>query len=344
MQVFNFFGSIFGYVLWAFYFLVRNYGVAILLFTILIKAVLFPLSVKQQRSMAASGKIAEKQKILAEKYKNDKAKYQEEVQKLYAQEGTSPGSGCLITLIPFPIMMGLYYTVISPLSNALHIASDSIQRAVLFLEKMPGISASFSSRFPEMEILRNFDTLEPLFRQHNVFNDAEMDTIGDFSHSFNFLGLNLLDTPSTSGFVSMMWLIPLFCLLLNIGTQVYMMFTNDSMKNQQGCMKVTMLLMPLLTAVLAFTMPGAIGFYWICNGLAMFGQTVLMNYFFSRDHMTANVEARRIARRVMEEARVKVIPVSQRKVFADPSPQAGGAKGSGQAKQGSGKSNKKKKR
>ena len=58
MDIFNAFGSILGYILWAFYFVVRNYGVAILLFTILVKLVLFPLSVKQQRSMAASGKIA----------------------------------------------------------------------------------------------------------------------------------------------------------------------------------------------------------------------------------------------------------------------------------------------
>lgn len=342
MQIFNFLGSIFGYVLWAFYFVVRNYGVAILLFTILVKAALFPLSIKQQRSMAASGKLAEKQKILAERYKNNKQKYQEEVQKLYAQEGASPGSGCLVTLIPFPIMMGLYYTVINPLSNAVHIASESINRATLFLAQMPGISSSFSTRFTEMEIMRNFDSLAPFFRQYNVFSEAEMQTIGDFSHSCNFLGLNLLDTPSSLGFFSVMLIIPVVCLLLNIGTQVYMMFTNDAMKNQQGCMKFTMLALPLFTAFLAYTMPGAIGFYWVCNALTMFGQTILINYCFSRDHMTANAEARRIARREQEEGLVKIIPLERRKVLAEP-PQQGGNKASpGKAQKGPG--GKKKKR
>ncbi len=327
-SIFNYFGNILGYVLGFLYMIVRNYGVAILLFTIVFKAALFPLSIKQQRSMASSGKIAEKQKILAEKYKNDREKYREEVQKLYAQEGTSSGSGCLITLIPFPIMMGLYYTVINPLSNAMHIASESIAHATNFLATIPGVSSTFSSRFMEMEIMRNFDSLRPLFEQHGIFSQSELQTIGEFSHSFNFLGLNLLDTPSTSSFGSMMWLIPVVCLLLNIGSQVYMMFTNEAMKNQQGCMKVTMLLMPMLTAFLAFTMPGAIGFYWICNALVMFGQSIIMNHFFSREHMMANKEARRIARRVQEEAGVRVIPMSQRKVFADPAPNAGGAKSS----------------
>lgn len=341
MGIFNFIGSIFGYVLWAFYFVVRNYGVAILLFTILVKAAMFPLSIKQQRSMAASGKLAEKQKILAERYKNDKQKYQEELQKLYAQEGTSPSSGCLISLIPFPIMMGLYYTVINPLSNAVHIASDSITRATMFLNQMPGVSSTFSTRFTEMEIMRNFDSFAPFFRQYNVFSEAEMQTIGDFSHSFNFLGLNLLDTPSTLGFFSPMVLIPIICLLFNIGTQVYMMFTNESMKNQQGCMKFTMLALPLFTAFLAYTMPGGIGFYWICNGLTMFAQTVIINYFFSRDHMTANAEARRIARRDQEEALVKVIPVERRKVFTEP-PQNSGKANTNKSSKGSG--GKKKKR
>ena len=75
MEIFNYFGNILGYVLGFLYMIVRNYGVAILLFTIVFKAALFPLSIKQQRSMASSGKIAEKQKLLAEKYKNDKEKY-----------------------------------------------------------------------------------------------------------------------------------------------------------------------------------------------------------------------------------------------------------------------------
>ena len=79
--IFNFFGSILGYILWFFYYIVGNYGVAIILFTILFKVILFPLSVKQQKSMAVTSRIAEKQKELSKKYANDKRKYQEEVQK-----------------------------------------------------------------------------------------------------------------------------------------------------------------------------------------------------------------------------------------------------------------------
>ena len=82
-----------------------------------------------QKSMAVTSRIAEKQKELSKKYANDKRKYQEEVQKLYAKEGAKPGGGCLTTLLPFPLMIGLYYTILNPLQNALHLSSEVIANA-----------------------------------------------------------------------------------------------------------------------------------------------------------------------------------------------------------------------
>ena len=78
MAIFNFFGSILGYLLWFLYNIFHNYGVAIIFFTIIIKAVLFPFSVKSQRSMASQTKLADKQKELQAKYGNNKQKYNEE--------------------------------------------------------------------------------------------------------------------------------------------------------------------------------------------------------------------------------------------------------------------------
>ena len=90
MEIFNFFGSIFGYLLWAAYYLVNNFGIAIIIFTLVFKIVLFPSSVKQQKSMAANSKLQARQRALQEKYGNDKQKYNEELQKLYEKENFSP--------------------------------------------------------------------------------------------------------------------------------------------------------------------------------------------------------------------------------------------------------------
>ena len=66
MAIFNFFGSLLGYLLWALYTVFRNYGVAIILFTVILKVVMFPLSVKQQKSMSAQTKLADKQKAVCQ--------------------------------------------------------------------------------------------------------------------------------------------------------------------------------------------------------------------------------------------------------------------------------------
>ena len=142
MAIFNFFGSILGYLLWFLYNIFHNYGVAIIFFTIIIKAVLFPFSVKSQRSMASQTKLADKQKELQAKYGNNKQKYNEELMKLYEKEGVNPSSGCLTTLLPLPIMLGIYYSVIMPLSNTLHIASERIAEATDFINRIPGMVAS----------------------------------------------------------------------------------------------------------------------------------------------------------------------------------------------------------
>ena len=115
MSIFNFFGSVLGYLLWFLYTVFKNYGIAIILFTIIVKALMFPFSIKSQKSMAAQSRLASKQQELQKKYAKDQMKYNEELQKLYEKEGVNPGGGCLTTLLPFPIMLGIYYSVIYPL-------------------------------------------------------------------------------------------------------------------------------------------------------------------------------------------------------------------------------------
>ena len=162
-----------------------------------------------------------------------------------------------------------------------------------------------------MEIVKNFDTLKPYLNQ--VWTNDEIASVDKFANSCNFLGLDLLQTPW--GGPAVLWIIPILCLLIAVGTQVYSLFTNEAMRNQQGCMKVSLLLMPLLTAYLALTMPGAIGFYWVISNIATFAQVFVTNKFFSREHVSANKEARRIARRELEEANVPEIPLSERRTI-----------------------------
>ena len=193
MSIFNFFGSVLGYLLWFLYTVFKNYGIAIILFTIIVKALMFPFSIKSQKSMAAQSRLASKQQELQKKYAKDQMKYNEELQKLYEKEGVNPGGGCLTTLLPFPIMLGIYYSVIYPLSNTLHIAKDTISQATEFVSKIPGIAST--NQYVELEIVKNFDALKDHL---TMFSADDVQKIEFFGKGFKCFGLDLLASPNTS--------------------------------------------------------------------------------------------------------------------------------------------------
>lgn len=317
MDIFNFFGSILGYLLWFFYTLIQNYGIAIILFTIVTKLITFPFSVKQQKSMAANSKMALKQKELQKKYANDKAKLQEETQKLYEKEGINPASGCLTSFVPLIIMMGLFYTVQNPLANALHLSGDAVTKAVSMLKLVPGLGATFNTQYAQIEIVKHFADLKP---QLTMFSAGELAKMESFSHGFQFLGLNLLDSPADGAnifgtlFRSNLWIIPVLCLISSLITQYFMNKLQPGMQQmQQGCMKYMLYIMPLFTAWIACTMPAAVGFYWIISTLTGFLQTVILNIWYSPADLNAKAEAQRIALREQEEENMMPLPAAQQK-------------------------------
>ncbi|WP_411676387.1 YidC/Oxa1 family membrane protein insertase [Caproicibacter sp.] len=310
---FNIFGSALGYLLWYFYELVRNYGVAIILFTVVTKILLFPFSVKQQISMAANSKIASKQKELQKKYAKDRERLQIETQKLYEKEGINPASGCLTMIVPLVIMMGLYYTVLYPLINALHVSGTAANAATDMLKLIPGIGQTLGTRYGQIEIVKHFADLKPYL---TMFSADELARIQDFSHGFSFLGLNLLDTPSDPAnifgtlFRSNLWVIPVLCFVSSLVTQFFTMKLQPGMQQQQGCMKGMFYIMPLFTAWIACSMPAAVGFYWIISTITGFLQTVILNIWYSPADLSARAEARRVALRELEEANMKPVAIA----------------------------------
>lgn len=307
MQFFNIFGSLFGYVLWAAYNFVNNFGIAIIIFTLIFKVVLFPSSVKQQKSMAANSKLQAKQKVLQERYGNDKQKYNEELQKLYEKENVKPFGGCLTSLLPMFVMLGIYYSVVRPLSNVLHIASEKVAELSNYVNTIPGISLNSGSLYSEIEILRIFDSISTQSGVAEILTGDEIEKVKLLTGGFNFLGLDLLSTPKIAG--GWILLIPILCLVTSVGSQVFMMFMKGNpMSQQQGCMKYMFIALPVLTAWIAYTVPAAVGFYWICSTVFGFIQTLIMNKFYSPDVMIAKGEAEHIARLELDEKNAQYTP------------------------------------
>ena len=307
MDIFGFIGSIFGHLLWFLFSIFQNFGIAILVFTIILKIIMYPFTIKQQKTMAGQARLQKKQKELQAKFANNKAKYNEELQKLYAKEGFNPASGCLNSIFPMLIMLGIYQAVINPLRNTLHIATDKVNLAVEHVKALLGNTA-----YPELEIVRNFDTYKDSL---TMFSSADVDKIESFSDGFLFAGLDLLKFPSEAGFLEFLWIIPVLSLVSSWFMSFYM--SKSSGVQQPGCMKATMYIMPLLSAYWAYIFPASVGLYWVYSNVLSAVQYFITNKFFSPTHMTARDEASRFVSLELQEDEYKPLPLSMQQQIAD---------------------------
>lgn len=317
MQIFGFLGSLLGYVLWAAFYVFQNFGLAIIVFTLVVKLVIFPFSIKQQKSMAGTARLSKKQKELQEKYGNNRQLLQEEMNKLYEKEGIKPMGGCLTTIIPMLVLFGVFYAVAYPLTNTLHLNADSVNQAVSYMSKIPGYVANANPTYQQIALMKIFPNIVGTDTIQSLFTAADIESIHRFSQGFGLFGFDLLSVPADFGFLSWYLLFPVFCFLSNVGSQFIMTRVNkNTMGQQQGCMKAMLYLLPLFSAYIAYSVPCALAFYWIISALLSLVQSIALAKIFSPVKLTANSEARHAALLFENEAKVPYV-YAPREVAAD---------------------------
>ena len=124
-----FFANLFGYVLNFLYEFVGNFGWAILLFSIIVKLIMLPISIKQQKTMKKSQKINEEMKQIQFKYRNDPEKLNQEIMDLYKRENMSPFSGCFSAIAQIILLFAVFYLVRSPLTYMRKVDNGIIEKA-----------------------------------------------------------------------------------------------------------------------------------------------------------------------------------------------------------------------
>ena len=307
----NWIATLLGFILHFIYKLVENYGVAIILFTVVVKLIILPLNLKSQRSMAKSQKLAPLIAELQKKYANDQQKLNREMMELYKANGASPTAGCLPLLIQFPIIIGLYRAIQSPihfisslpsfvkgspltgeLTNAIREIVDKNQG--MFNES---IIKGVQSANPEIAISRIADN--PLFSSLNI---------ADWKINYNFLGMDLSRNPSEAlnamfngGMVEwsviLLLLIPVLAgvsswLITKLNPQQQQMQSAaDANGNEQPNMgKMMTMMMPLMSVFFTFSFAAGIGVYWIIsNVFQMIQQYFTVKYFKSKEDETSVV-------------------------------------------------------
>lgn len=270
-NIFYILTPVLGPVLRFIYNVVDNYGLSIIIFSIVIKLLTFPLSVKQHKSTLAMRKLQPELEKIQKKYANDKEKLQKEQMDLYTKYNINPMAGCLPLLIQMPVLFALYRVIMMPLTYIAGLSDGVVNKIAETL----GVEAAMNSQIQIAEMLNNPEKLALV-----------KDVIPDFSGiDFNFLGLNLADTPtfSLSG-ISVLWIIPV---LAGVTAYLSMIVTNKTnganTSEQNNQMKGMMYVMPLMSVYFCFILPCGMGVYWIINNVIAIVQQVVLTSFIKGD-------------------------------------------------------------
>jgi len=302
--IFDFLGGIFGYVLWFFFDAVSSYAVAITLFSIFINVLLFPITVKRQKSMVLTAKVNLKQAQLRKKYEKDTKKYNEEVSKLYEKEGVNPMGGCFPMMLPLLLLGGVYGAVTKPLQNTLHIAAEKVTKAVSVLPEIPEVSGKFFKGYEQLQLVRHFESIK---NHLTMFNAEEFADVEEYSRGFDFFGINLLNRPSGAGFSELLWIIPVLCFLIS-ALGMYLSQKITGADNQApGCAKFIPYIGVIFTTYFSYTIPGAVGFYWFVSGVIGVIQSLILNKYYNINTINAKSEASRLALLELQESSVECI-------------------------------------
>ncbi len=248
--------------------MVGNYGVALILFTVIVRVILLPLAIKQQKSMLETQKIQPEMAKIREKYKNDKEKLNEETMKLYKEHNVNPAGGCLPLLIQFPIIIGLFSVIRNPLTYMFNLTHEQIEKLANLVNVVINTKNSY-----EIQIAQK---LTP-----DILQSADISNVGMIN--FNFLGINLGDTPNMS-IINLLWIIPVLAAVTTyLSTKVMSSVSGNQNANDSAAstMKTMNMIFPFMTAWFAFSMPAGVGLYWILGNIIQIPQQILLNRYFN---------------------------------------------------------------
>ncbi len=298
-----------GWVLAQIYDLVGNYGLSIIVLTIVIKVVLLPLGVKQIKSMQAMQSIQPKVKELQKKFKGNKAKIQEETMKLYKEAGVNPLGGCLPLLLQFPILIAMYAVIRAPQlqpadTSGQVVASADATAYLVHNSHLPEDSALFKN----VVLHQNLDFLG-MNLQCSAAQSGTQATIADSSRNpvkpdkpILYSDGTALPFQATTGDGKLpcgsktVDKIPYFALLLfMVATTFYQqrqMQQASPPGAASGQQQAILKLMPLMFGIFGFTFPAGLTLYWTVSNLWQIGQQYVL---LRAGHIGPDAMERRIA-------------------------------------------------
>lgn len=292
-----------GHIIRWIYDLVRNYGWAIIIFTVIIKMVLLPLTIKSQKAMKKQQKIQPIIQDLQTKYKNDPEKLQTEMLKIYRENDISMTGGCLPMLIQMPILIGLYQVIQRPLSYLMSVDfnTEAAINKVIELQQRIVETGHNIGNLTQMSMQNLADRSQiQISKWSEMLNGASDPWVINFS----FLGMDLSNEPLKAlkaimaGQFSdlstvLLILIPIIAVATTwfVSKQSQMMTQAKQTPEQKKkaeedpSMQMTKsmtMMMPIMTGFFTFTLPSGLGIYWIISNVMQIIQQYCLNKYFEK--------------------------------------------------------------
>lgn len=349
MDLFYYVLTPFTWLLNFFYSIFDNYGFAIISFAIVVKIILFPFALKGKRSMIQMNMLSAKTKKLQKQCGNNRAKYNEEVQKLYIKENVNPLGGCLWSLLPMFVLLPLYAIIREPLkfmigldeTQILQIAStlnwDTV--AVVNGWATPEVIAKAIEKSTQA-VAENSSAIISGFTNGgynqlylaSLINESNLSAVqmaaGEgtqvFAMNFNFFGMNLASVPDWRLWDSFsMEKLGLFIMVL-ISAATGALFSLITMKTNrmntgvqndaaERTQKTMLYTMPIMSLWIGFAMPAGLCVYWIANNLLSMVQELIAGRILKKDYAAARIAAEEHDRQEKEEEkRLKIQAAEER--------------------------------
>ena len=281
----------------------NSYGIALILFGFIVKLILFPVSLKSKKSMIQMNMLSGRMNQLKAQYGKDPERYNMEIQKLYEKEHVNPMGGCLWSLIPMFVLIGLYSIIREPLVHMMDLPAD----LVATVSQVTGIANE--GAYPQIAMVEALNDPATLEAVKAAVGEAGAKLQG---MDFSFLGMNLAAIPSwkfwEGGLAGiLMFILPLVSAATSFLTMKVTMATNQMNKNQPAnaqmdqTNKMMNWMMPVMSLWIGFTVPAGLTIYWIAQYIVSMLSEVLCGKMLKKDYEAARAAAEEAARQAKED-------------------------------------------
>ncbi len=275
-----------GWVMWLAYKIIPVYSVALIIFTVIMRAIMLPMSVKQHKNSIRMQILKPKVDAINKKYEKNPQKAQEEVNKLYEKEGYNPFGGCSTLFLQLPILYGLIDVIYKPMTHLLRLDKDVILKAQEIFEKAGA---------KLVEGKNTYSIQIAMLGKAEEYKTQLIDGLGAevyekmTSIDLNLFGINLGAIPEWSW--NLLVLIPILSFVTALASSlISMKMSADQAASGKGCMYAMTFGMPLMSAWFSMMVPAGVGLYWIIGNILAGVQTVVLRKVITQESLEKELE------------------------------------------------------